>query len=102
MNKSVYHKLEILVERFEEVQALLSDPETLSDQEKFIALSKEFSQLEEVTNVFNDYKTAEEDFGLAEEMLKDEDPDMREMAQEEFKSAKNSIEELTDQLQILL
>jgi peptide chain release factor 1 len=102
MNKSVYQKLEILVERFEEVQALLSDPETLSNQEKFIALSKEFSQLESVTNVFNDYQTAEEDFSLAEEMLKDEDPEMREMAQEEFKSAKKSIEELSDQLQILL
>jgi len=102
MNKSVYQKLEILVERFEEVQALLSDPETLSNQEKFIALSKEFSQLESVTSVFNDYQSAEEDFSLAEEMLKDEDPDMREMAQEEFKSSKKSIEELTDQLQILL
>jgi len=102
MNKSVYQKLEILIERFEEVQALLSDPETLSNQEKFIALSKEFSQLESVTSVFNEYQRAEEDFSLAEEMLKDEDPDMREMAQEEFKSAKKSIEELTDQLQILL
>ena len=102
MNKSVYQKLEILVERFEEVQALLSDPETLSNQEKFIALSKEFSQLESVTSVFNDYQSAEEDFSLAEEMLKDEDPEMREMAQEEFKSAKKSIEELTDKLQILL
>ncbi|NQZ20548.1 MAG: peptide chain release factor 1 [Colwellia sp.] len=102
MNKSVYQKLEILVERFEEVQALLSDPETLSNQEKFIALSKEFSQLESVTSVFNDYQSAEEDFSSAEEMLKDEDPDMREMAQEEFKSAKKSLEELTDQLQILL
>jgi len=102
MNKSVYHKLEVLVERFEEVQALLSDPETLSNQEKFIALSKEFSQLEAVTSVFNDYQTAEEDFSLAEEMLKDDDPDMREMAQEEFKSAKKAIEELTEQLQILL
>ncbi|MFT5294872.1 MAG: peptide chain release factor 1 [Colwellia sp.] len=102
MNKSVYQKLEILVERFEEVQALLSDPETLSNQEKFIALSKEFSQLESVTSVFNEYQAAEEDFSLAEEMLKDEDPEMREMAQEEFKSAKKSIEELTDQLQILL
>ena len=53
MNKSVYQKLEILVERFEEVQALLSDPETISNQEKFQALSKEFSQLEVVTSAFH-------------------------------------------------
>jgi len=102
MNKTVYQKLEGLVERFEEVQALLSDPETISDQEKFIALSKEFSQLEVVTNAFNAYQEAENDFSEAESMLKDDDPDMREMGQEEFKNAKNAIEKLEDELQILL
>lgn len=102
MKKSVYQKLEGLVERFEEVQALLSDPGTIADQDKFQALSKEFKQLEEVTSVFNQYKTAEEDFATAEEMLKDDDPDLREMAQEEFKEAKQSVETLADELQILL
>jgi peptide chain release factor 1 len=53
MKSSVYQKLEMLVERFEEVQALLSDPETISNQEKFRALSKEFKQLDAVTSVFN-------------------------------------------------
>lgn len=102
MNKSVYQKLEILVERFEEVQALLSDPETIANQEKFQALSKEFSQLEVVTSAFHAYQEAENDFETAEEMLKDDDPDMREMAQEEFKAAKKAVENMTDELQILL
>ena len=102
MNKSVYQKLEILVERFEEVQALLSDPETISNQEKFQALSKEFSQLEVVTSAFHAFQEAENDFATAEEMLKDDDPDMREMAQEEFKAAKQAVEKMTDELQILL
>jgi peptide chain release factor 1 len=102
MNKSVYQKLEGLVERFEEVQALLSDPDTIANQEKFLALSKEFKRLEEVTSVFNQYQEAENDFATAEEMLKDDDPDMREMAQEEFKEAKKAVEEISDQLQILL
>jgi peptide chain release factor 1 len=102
MNKSVYQKLEILVERFEEVQALLSDPDTISNQEKFQALSKEFSQLEVVTSAFHAYQEAEDDFATAEEMLKDDDPDMREMAQEEFKAAKKAVEQMTDELQILL
>jgi len=102
MNKSVYQKLEILVERFEEVQALLSDPDTISNQEKFQALSKEFSQLEVVTSAFHAYQEAEDDFATAEEMLKDDDPDMREMAQEEYKTAKKSVEQMTDELQILL
>jgi peptide chain release factor 1 len=102
MNKSVYQKLEGLVERFEEVQALLSDPETIGDQEKFRALSKELSQLQEVTQVFHDYQNAESDFSAAEEMLKDDDQDMREMAQEEFKEAKKAREVIADKLQILL
>ncbi|OKY27507.1 peptide chain release factor 1 [Thalassotalea sp. PP2-459] len=102
MKKSVYEKLEGLVERFEEVQALLSDPQTIADQEKFQALSKEFKQLDEVTEVFNRYKSAQDDFAAAEEMLKDEDPDLREMAQDEFKDAKKAVEALTDELQILL
>jgi peptide chain release factor 1 len=102
MNKSVYQKLEILVERFEEVQALLSDPETISNQEKFQTLSKEFSQLEVVTSAFNAYQEAEDDFATAEEMLKDDDPDMREMAQEEFKSAKKAVEQMTSEIQLLL
>ncbi len=102
MKKSVYQKLEVLVERFEEVQALLSDPETISDQNKFRTLSQEFKQLEEVTSVFNTYQEAEDNVIAAEEMLKDDDPDMREMGQEEFKVAKQAIENLESELQILL
>ena len=102
MKTSVYQKLEALVERFEEVQALLSDPDTIADQDKFKALSKEFSQLEEVTKVFHSYQEAENDLATAEVMLKDDDPDMREMAQEEFKAAKQAVEDMTQELQILL
>ena len=102
MKESVYQKLEILVERFEEVQALLSDPSVISDQEKFRALSKELAQLEEITKTFGDFKTAEDDFAMAQDMMKDDDPDMREMAQEEYKTAKAAIDTLEQELQILL
>jgi len=102
MKASVYHKLEVLVERFEEVQALLSDPETIADQDKFQALSKEFKQLEVVTQAFNAFKGAQEDLATSEEMLKDDDPDMREMAQEEYKEAKKALEDMEGELQILL
>ncbi len=102
MNKTVYQKLEGLIERFEEVQALLSDPDTISDQEKFRELSKEYSQLEVVTKAFQAFQKAENDLAEAENMLKDEDPDMREMGQEEYKNAKQNIEKLEQELQILL
>ena len=102
MKESVYRKLEGLAERYEEVQALLSDASVISDQTKFRELSKEYSQLEDISKAFADYQQAQQDLASAEEMQKDSDPDMREMAQEEYKAAKERIEQLDQQLQILL
>ncbi|RCU48838.1 MULTISPECIES: peptide chain release factor 1 [Corallincola] len=102
MKPSIYAKLEALNERYEEVQALLGDPGTIADQDRFRALSKEYSQLEEVIQGFHRYQQAEQDLEAAEEMLKDDDPEMREMAQDEFKEAKSAVEQLSDELQILL
>ena len=96
MKESVYRKLETLVERYEEVQALLSDPSVISDQNRFRTLSKEYSELEEVVKTFLAYQQAQEDLSSAEEMLKDSDPEMREMAQEEYKEAKAQISTLED------
>ncbi|CAH1539126.1 MULTISPECIES: peptide chain release factor 1 [Vibrio] len=102
MKASILTKLETLVERYEEVQHLLGDPDVIGDQDKFRALSKEYSQLEEVTQCFQAYQQAKEDLEAAEEMANEDDEEMREMAQEEIKEAKEAIERLTDELQILL
>ncbi len=102
MKPSILTKLETLVERYEEVQHLLGDPDVIGDQNKFRALSKEYSQLEEVTKCFQAYQQAQEDLQAAEEMAKEDDPEMREMAQEEITEAKQNIERLSDELQILL
>ena len=102
MKESVYRKLEGLAERYEEVQALLSDAGVISDQSKFRELSKEYSQLEDISKAFADYQQAQQDLASAEDMQKDSDPDMREMAQEEYKAAKERIEQLDQHLQILL
>ncbi|MGY0616155.1 peptide chain release factor 1 [Vibrio sp. FJH11] len=102
MKASILTKLETLVERYEEVQHLLGDPDVIGDQDKFRALSKEYSQLEEVTKCFQAYQQAQDDLAAAEEMAKEDDEEMREMAQEEIKEAKATIERLADELQILL
>ncbi|MBY8140987.1 peptide chain release factor 1 [Vibrio fluvialis] len=102
MKASILVKLESLVERYEEVQHLLGDPAVIGDQDKFRALSKEYSQLEEITQCFQAYQQAQEDLIAAEEMAKEDDAEMREMAQEEIKLAKAAIERLSDELQILL
>ncbi|ASA55029.1 peptide chain release factor 1 [Vibrio gazogenes] len=102
MKASILQKLETLAERYEEVQHLLGDPDIIGDQNRFRALSKEYSQLEEVTQCFQAYQQAQEDLVAAEEMAKEDDAEMQEMAQEEVEAAQASIEQLTDTLQILL
>lgn len=102
MKASILTKLETLVERYEEVQHLLGDPDVIGNQDKFRALSKEYSQLEEVTKCFQAYQQARDDLAAAEDMANEDDEEMREMAQEEIKEAKEAIERLTDELQILL
>ncbi|MCL1138358.1 peptide chain release factor 1 [Shewanella pneumatophori] len=102
MKDSVIRKLEGLLERNEEVLALLSDAGVIADQERFRALSKEYSQLEEVVKAFKAFQQAEEDLESAKEMMEEDDADLKEMAQEEYKEAKATIAVLEDELQILL
>ncbi len=102
MKDSVVRKLESLAERFEEVQALLSSPEIISNQDRFRALSKEYAQLEDVVKAFQSFQQAQQDLLSAQEMMQEDDAEMREMAQEEYKAAKNTIEQLESDLQILL
>lgn len=102
MKVSVQRKLESLTERFEEVQALLSDSSATSDQDKYRALTKEYAQLEDVVKCFADFQTAQRDFASAQEMMTEDDAEMREMAQDEYKSSKKRMEDLTQTLQILL
>ncbi|GGI72412.1 peptide chain release factor 1 [Shewanella gelidii] len=102
MKQSVIQKLEGLLERNEEVLALLSDASVIADQERFRALSKEYAQLEDVVRTFKAYQQAESDIEAAKEMLEEDDPELKEMALEETKQAKEQIETLSDELQILL
>ena len=102
MKDSIRLKLEALCERHEEVGALMSDPDVMSDQNKFRDLSMEYSQLEPVTKAFSAFQTAQEDLEGAEEMLKEDDAEMREMASEEKKDAEQRIETLELELQKLL
>ncbi|WP_026374640.1 peptide chain release factor 1 [Aestuariibacter salexigens] len=102
MKASVITKLESLIERFEEVQALLSDAEVIADQNKFRGLSREYAQLEDVVKCFRLYQQAQENLASAQEMLSEDDAEMREMAQEEISQAKSDIETLETELQILL
>ncbi|MDH5611727.1 MAG: peptide chain release factor 1 [Gammaproteobacteria bacterium] len=102
MKDSILNKLNNLIDRHEEVAGLMSEPGIMSDQNKFRDLSKEYAQLEPVVICYKKYLGAKDDFASAEEMLRDKDPDLREMAEEERKSASKNIDTLELELQKLL
>ena len=102
MKDSIRHKLVLLVDRYEEVGALLSDPDVIGDQNRFRDLSREYSEIEPVVKCFERYQTRSQDAEDAEEMLQDSDTSMREMARDELNSAQSEIEALEVELQKLL
>ncbi|MEM6995341.1 MAG: peptide chain release factor 1 [Myxococcota bacterium] len=82
-------KLEDIAERFEELGAMLCDPEITGDKARFLALSREHADLRPVAEAFAVYKGTEENLAEAEEMLSD--PDMKELAQADIVSLKESL-----------
>ena len=102
MKASLVTKLETLTDRHEEVSALLGDSETISDQNKFRDLSREYSELESVVSCYADYIQVRSDLDEAEQMLGDSDPDVQEMAREELETGGERLAALEDQLQTLL
>ncbi|VAW51489.1 Peptide chain release factor 1 [hydrothermal vent metagenome] len=102
MKDSILNKLHTLIDRYEEVAGLMSDPDIIGNQNQFRELSQEYAQLEPVVKCFLSFNAATDDLNAAEEMLKDDDADVREMAQEEKKEASKNIESLETNLQKLL
>jgi len=102
MQPSILHKLEALRERHHEVSALLADAETIADQDRYRSLSMEYAQLTPVVDSFNAWQRARMELASAQEMLRDPDPDMQEMAEEELEQAGRNIASLELELQKLL
>ena len=102
MKASILAKLDNLDERYQEVAALLSDSETIADQNKFRELSKEYAELEPVVKAYIDYRDVINNLQEAKLLLKDSDPDMRAMAQDELAEAESQREPLELDLQRLL
>jgi len=102
MKSSLITKLEMLTDRHEEVSALLSDSQTIADQNKFRELSREYSELEPVVTCYAQYSQVEADIEEARQMLNDADSDVRDMARDELESGGESLEAMESQIQTLL
>lgn len=102
MKSSIQLKLENLCERYDEIAALLSEPEVQSNQNKFRTLSQEYSQISPLVDCYKRYETLMEILASAKEMANDSDPELREMAKEEVLDAENQLDALDHELQLLL
>ncbi|MGE4349019.1 MAG: peptide chain release factor 1 [Candidatus Berkiella sp.] len=103
MKQSIQIKLENIKERHEEISALLSESSVIQDQKKFRDLSKEYSDLMPIVEVFSSYLKIKSDLVSAELMLKEEtDKELKAMAEEEIEQATEQLEKTEKKLQILL
>ncbi|GHA91525.1 peptide chain release factor 1 [Modicisalibacter luteus] len=102
MKASLRQRLESLQERFEELAALLAEPEVISDQARFRDYSREYAELDELVEAWRAYCATEGDIEAAEQMCDDSDADMREMAETELYEGRERLEVLEERLKKLL
>lgn len=102
MKASLLNRLDALGERFEELAALLSDAEVISDQPRFRSYSKEYAELEGTVKCYEQWRRVQDDIEEARSLLKDSDPDLREMAEEDLEANTAQMAELEEELNRLL
>jgi peptide chain release factor 1 len=99
----MYDKLAGIEARFDELERLLGDPATLSDYARIAEFSRERSGLQEIVDVYRDYKKKSDDLQGALVLIDEEkDADLRAMAQEEVESLRTEIDRLNERLRLLL
>lgn len=96
-------KLERIKSRFNEIQNEMSNPDVVSDQEKFRALGREFSQLEPAVLKFEEYIKLKKTLDDSEAMLLTEkDPEMRSMLSDEKRSIEEKLPLLEKEMMVML
>ncbi len=102
-DKNLLSKLSGIKEKFEGLSSQISDPEVIADMKKYVALNREYKELEPIVKVGEKYKSLVGNLDSAKEMLMSEkDEEMREMAKEEVAHLEEQIPELEEQIKLLL
>jgi len=102
MKESLIQKLENLIDRKIEIEALLSTVEIIEDQKQYRNLSKEHSDVIPIVQCFENYKNAKHQLATAIELTKETDREIRDLANEEIADSKLLIAELELKIQQLL
>lgn len=96
-------KLEAIHFRFIEVGKMITDPEIISDMDRYVRLNKEYRDLEQVDTAYKDYKNIIDNLQSARELLDGEsDPEMREMAKMEIDELEQKRPVLEEDIKLLL
>ena len=96
----IARQLESIEGRFEELSIRITLPEVISDSALFTRLMREHSEMEELNTIAVDYRRLREEIEAAKELLND--PDMKEMAEEELQELNTRYAEKTQEARIAL
>ncbi|MBT3429209.1 MAG: peptide chain release factor 1 [Proteobacteria bacterium] len=102
MNPQMQAKLEYLLERREEINALLADPGVIGDQNVFRDLSIELADISPVVDHFEQYQALDAEISEAREMAEDDDPAIRRLANDEMPRLQSELEGNVQTLRKLL
>ena len=95
-------QLEAIYHRFKDLEVQLSDPEIITDPDRFTRVNKEYGKLKPVADTYLVYKDLIDNLASADGMRKDPDPEMREMAQLEYESLREQKEVLDERVKLML
>ncbi|MBQ8960902.1 MAG: peptide chain release factor 1 [Ruminococcus sp.] len=100
----MFEKLAVMEQKYEEISARLSEPDTVSDNKLYTQLMKDFKSMTPIIEKFREYKKAQSGFEEARELLDGGglDKDMKELAQSELEEGKVLMEQIAEELKILL
>jgi peptide chain release factor 1 len=101
-DNSLLEKMEALRIRFEEVGQMITDPEVIGDQRRYVKLNKEYRELEDLVTVGKAYKNLLENIESARAMLKENDDEMRAMAREELDELEAERPKMEEEIKMLL
>lgn len=96
----MFEKLEAVEKIYEELTKLIADPEVISNQSEWQKLMKEHASIEDIVIKFREYKKVKQNMEEAEELM--QDPEMKELAETEYYSAKEELPKIEEELKILL
>lgn len=96
----MFQKLEDVEKRYEDLTQKISDPEVIAQNKEWQKMMKEHSDLTPIVEKYREYKKLEQSIKDNEEMLSD--PELKELAQEEIKTAKEKLPQIEEEIKILL